>query len=209
MFQILQCVLDICKTGASFCRLVSIQLLQGLATTKLFEDQEQYNLFQKISSLFAVLLNDNDPLIKTMSLETFQYFSFATTHEVILSEAVVGDKELQNLVTQFLQQLSITNTSFIDENNFWSQNNIFKHKCDAMKMLSKLDLSITSPHLCVLENSPASLALQRILNDSIFLNEHFRGNEATTSEQTLLKNVFEEMNKLKQSVHIDNEYKLS
>lgn len=79
------------------------RILHGLATKPL-EANSQEIVCSKISSLFASLLVDDDPLVVETVLETFEYFAHFTAHVTIVAQTAASSSHIQDIVTRYLQK---------------------------------------------------------------------------------------------------------
>uniref|UniRef100_A0A1B6CYC8 Uncharacterized protein n=1 Tax=Clastoptera arizonana TaxID=38151 RepID=A0A1B6CYC8_9HEMI len=200
---ILDRVSDVCKSSSSSNRMSTILFLEELAPLRLQGDQDQIEVFHKISSLFARHLNDKNVYIKAKSLEAFEYFSSITVHEGIVSGTVSGDSQLQNLLTRFMQQLPVTSATVSQEDYLLSQINVYKHKCNIDTKIptnGKPDMNVSSQDPISGNEStqnPISVKLQEILKDCVSINQHYFRHKPMLSEQTVINKIFEEIDKLK------------
>lgn len=78
------------------------RILYGLATKPL-ETNGQEIVCSKISSLFASLLVDDNPLVVEIVLETFEYFAHFTAYETIVAQTAASSSHIQDIVTRYLQ----------------------------------------------------------------------------------------------------------
>lgn len=220
LLDVITCITDVAKTGASVSRSAAIKLLHSLATVTVNTDHNQKKVFYQISSLFAILLQDSDPLVKQSALEVFAYFAYITKHEQIVADVVGDDDDLQTIVTKYLQRLPISSTSIGLETYLVSLEHNYVHKCSKLEsnsdsndefdpnfMNEVLDeyiagVSDANPSKKLkTDTSTESLAvsaLQRIQEDCSTVTDYFKQNTVTPALREKLLSVFRKMENLRE-----------
>lgn len=211
MFQVVTSVIEVVKKGASVCRLAAQKLLHSLATVTFNTDQNQKTVFHQISSLFAMLLQDSDPLVKQTALEVFAYFAYITKHPQIITDIVGDDDELQTLITKYLQRSPISSTSVGLETYLKSVEHKYVHKCSTFesnpkakeefdpnfmnKVLDEYIAGVSDVNptkrlkTYALTESSAVSTLQRVYEDCNVLIDYFKQNTAPAAVKEKLQSV--------------------
>lgn len=220
LLDMMTCVIDVSKTGASVCRSAAIKLLHSLATVTVNTDHNQKKVFYQISSLFAILLQDSDPLVKQSALEVFAYFAYITKHEQIVADVVGDDDDLQTVVTKYLQRLPISSTNTGLETYLMSLDYKFIHKCSKLERSSDSndefdpnfmnevldeyiagvsDVNPTKKLKTEMSSeSSAVSALQRIEQNCSRVTDYFKQNTVTPAVREKLVSVFRKMENLRE-----------
>jgi hypothetical protein len=103
-----------CFTNQSL-KLQCLNFLSDLAKLNFLKDDNQQDVFESISTAYSSLLQDPDNVVQLAALKSFDEFAHATTHEIIVSQTVSGSKDLQNLVSEYLQSKS----DYSNLQHFW------------------------------------------------------------------------------------------
>ncbi|PSN33284.1 hypothetical protein C0J52_20683 [Blattella germanica] len=107
LIKVLEKLKEILTLGSSSARLEVLTVLNSMANKFIDSTSDQIRVFQHISGLFTMLLQDENQIVHQKALEVFTYFAHVNSHDSILVMSVKNSVPLQQKTKQYLQKIPL------------------------------------------------------------------------------------------------------